>query len=221
MISENIRKLRKEVPDTVAIVCVTKGRTIDQIVEVIAAGIRDIGENKAQEALTKYRGIQHTAYGTQPIRWHMVGHLQTNKAKDAVRIFDLIHSVDSLHLAEEIDRQAAKINKVQDILIQVNTSGEESKFGLRPESLIEAFLIIKALKNVSIKGLMTIAPLVDNPEKARLYFRRLKELRDKIYELRVTSYESLALSMGMTDDYKTAIEEGANMIRLGRAIFEG
>jgi hypothetical protein len=150
----------------------------------------------------------------------MVGHLQSNKVKDAVKIFELIHSVDSEELALEIDKQAAKINKVQDILIQVNTSGEESKFGLKPDEAIEAILKIRTLKNVAVKGLMTIAPLVDNPEKVRLYFRRLKELRDKIYELRVTSYESLALSMGMSDDFEVAIEELADIIRIGRAIYE-
>jgi pyridoxal phosphate enzyme (YggS family) len=150
----------------------------------------------------------------------MVGHLQTNKVKDAVKIFDLIQSVDSLHLAEEIDKQAAKINKIQDILIEVKTSPEATKFGLQLEVVIEVIKGITKLKNLNIKGLMTIAPIVDNPEKARPYFRLLRELGDKINESRITNHESRILSMGMTDDFEVAIEEGANMVRLGRAIFD-
>ena len=223
MIRENIQKVRscvasacqkaKRNPDEITIVAVSKTRTLEEIKEAIGAGITDIGENKVQEALLKNKKLP-------AVRLHMVGHLQSNKVKDAVKIFDLIHSVDSEGLALEIDRQAEKINKVQDILIQVNTSQEESKFGLRPEGAIDLILSLKALKNISLKGLMTIAPLVDNPEKVRLYFRRLKELRDKIYELRVMTEGSLALSMGMSDDFSVAIEEGADIIRLGRAIYE-
>jgi pyridoxal phosphate enzyme (YggS family) len=223
MIKENILKVRvritracikaKRNPESVAIVAVSKGRVIEEILEVINAGITDIGENKVQEAILKLKKLP-------AVKLHMVGHLQSNKVKEAVKIFDLIHSVDSEELALEIDKQAARIGKVQNILIQVNTSGEESKFGLRPQDLTENFLIIKALKNVSIRGLMTIAPLVDDPEKVRLYFRRLKELREKIYELKVADPGSLALSMGMSDDFEVAIEEGADMVRIGRAIYE-
>jgi hypothetical protein len=230
MIKENIRKVKEHIalacvkakrdPNEITIVAVSKNRAPEEVKEAIEAGITDIGENKVQEALLKFRQLSTLTLQPSAVKLHMVGHLQTNKVKDAVKVFDLIHSVDSEGIALEIDKQAAKINKVQDILIQVNTSGEESKFGLHPGALIETFLIIKALKNVSIKGLMTIAPLVDNPEKVRLYFRRLKELRDKIYELRVTSYESLVLSMGMSDDFEVAIEEGADIIRIGRAIYE-
>jgi pyridoxal phosphate enzyme (YggS family) len=151
----------------------------------------------------------------------MVGHLQTNKVKDAVKIFGLIQSVDSLHLAREIDRQAAKINKIQDILIEVKTSPEATKFGLKPDEAVEVMKEIAELKNISIKGLMTIAPIVDNPGKTRPYFRLLRELRDKINELRTPNSELQTLSMGMTDDFEVAIEEGSNMVRVGRAIFEG
>jgi hypothetical protein len=229
MIKENIRKVKERIalacvkakrdPNEITIVAISKNRAPEEVKEAIEASITDIGENKVQEALLKFR--QLSAFRLQPsaVKLHMVGHLQTNKVKDAVKVFDLIHSVDSEGIALEIDKQAAKINKVQDILIQVNTSGEESKFGLYPETLIETFLIIKALKNVSIKGLMTIAPLVDNPEKVRLYFRRLRELRDKVYNLRLTTYD-LRLSMGMSDDFEVAIEEGADIIRIGRAIYE-
>ncbi len=227
MIKDSVLKVRQRIlrvcsrvnrgPDELTVVAVSKGRSVQQVLEVIAAGITDIGENKVQEAPLKYNELQATS---EELRWHMVGHLQTNKARDAVRIFDLIHSVDSLRLAQEIDKQATKINKVQDILIEVNTSQEASKFGLRPEETIKVIEDIAKLKNISIRGLMTIAPVVSEPEKARPYFRALRQLRDRIYELRATSYELRALSMGMTDDFEIAIEEGATMVRIGRAIFE-
>jgi pyridoxal phosphate enzyme (YggS family) len=237
MIRENILKIKARIasicarlnrdPDLITIVVVSKERTLEQIKEVITAGITDIGENRVQEALSKYyeitkqRNNETTSQRNNEttIKWHMVGHLQTNKVKEAVKIFDLIQSVDSLRLAAEIDRQAAKINKIQDILVEVNTSLEATKFGLKPEAVIEFIKEIAQSKNIKIKGLMTIAPIVDNPEKTRPYFKILKELRDNINELRTTNYELRTLSMGMTDDFEVAIEEGANMVRLGRAIF--
>ncbi len=221
MVKENILKIKERIGNAITIVAVSKGRTPEEIREVIVAGITDIGENRVQEAIVKYNNLQPTTYNLQPIKWHMVGHLQTNKVKEAVRIFDLIQSVDSLHLAQEINQQAAKIGKVQDVLIQVNTSGETTKFGLKPNETIEVIKETVKLKNINIQGLMTIAPLVDNPEKTRPYFRMLRELRDTINEVRCTKYDVQTLSMGMTDDFAVAIEEGSNMIRLGRAIFEG
>ena len=159
-------------------------------------------------------------YRPSTIRWHMVGHLQTNKVKDAVKIFDLIHSVDSAHLAAEIDKQALKINKIQDILIEIKTSPEVTKSGIKPDEAIEVIKEIDKFKNINIKGLMTIAPLADDPQKARPYFRMLRELMDKINALHVTPNRLHVLSMGMTDDFEIAIEEGSTMVRLGRAIFE-
>ena len=229
MIKDNIFKIRQRIAlacsqsgrsaGDISVVAVTKGRNIDQIKEVVAAGITDIGENRVQEALIKYN--QLTAYSLQltAIKWHMVGHLQTNKAKDAVGIFDLIQSVDSLRLAQEIDKQAAWINKIQDILIEIKTSPESTKSGLKPDEAVGVIKDMAKLKNINIQGLMTIAPLVDNPEKARPYFRILRELRDKINALAVTRNPLPVLSMGMTDDFEVAIEEGATMLRLGRAIF--
>lgn len=224
MIRENILRVRERIrstlskynraPDSVTIVAVSKGRAIEQINEVVESDITDIGENRVQEALAKYKQLT-------TIKWHMVGHLQTNKVKDALRIFDLIQSADSLHLAKEIDRQASKINKIQDILIEVNTSGEATKFGFRPKESIEAIREVIRFKNINIKGLMTIAPIVDNPENSRPYFRMLRELKDKINTLHITPYTLHILSMGMTEDFEVAIQEGSNMIRLGRAIFEG
>ena len=219
MIDENILKFRERIasacykvkrdPGEITVVAVSKNRAIEQINQAIEAGIADIGENRVQEAILKYNQLR--------AKWHLVGHLQTNKVKDAVRIFDLIQSVDSLRLAAEIDKQAAKINKIQDILIEIKTSPEATKFGLKPNAAIEVIKEIAQLKNINMKGLMTIAPLVDEPEKTRPYFRQLRELRDY---LRAMNYELGILSMGMTDDFEVAIEEGSNMVRIGRAIFE-
>jgi pyridoxal phosphate enzyme (YggS family) len=236
MIEDNILKIRQRTaqacaeagrdPGHITIIAVSKGRGVDEIRQVAAAGISDIGENKVQEALLKYNELAANQGTCEPanlrtIRWHMVGHLQTNKVKDALKLFSLIHSVDSLHLAREIDKQACRVNKIQDILIEVKTSEEATKFGFKPEETIGVIKELTQLKNINITGLMTIAPLVDNPQKARIYFRMLRELKDKINELRVTDYELRILSMGMSDDFEVAIEEGSNLVRLGRAIFAG
>ncbi len=231
MVKDNILKVKERIslscakggfdPHKITIVAVTKGRSVEQIREVIEAGATDIGENKVQEALLKYSEITAPGRGPLPVKWHMVGHLQTNKVKDAVKIFDLIQSVDSLHLAEEISKEARKINKIQDILIEIKTSPEETKSGLKFEGAGEEIMEIIKLDNISIKGLMTIAPLVDNPENARPYFRKLKELMEEINIFLTPAFQLQTLSMGMTDDFEVAIEEGSNMVRLGRAIFEG
>jgi len=236
MIKDNIAGIKERIskvcsrinkgPGEITVVAVSKGRTLEQIKKVIEAGITDIGENKVQEALLKHKELSAMAEPACPagrrqagvgfhlsaVSWHMVGHLQTNKVKDAVKIFDLIHSLDSLHLASEIDKQAARINKIQDVLVEVNTSDEATKFGIKPEGLPGLVKLVLRLKNIRLLGLMTIAPIADTQEKARPYFRMLSELRDKINELSV-------LSMGMSDDFEVAIEEGANMLRIGRAIF--
>lgn len=222
-IKERIRSAcerAKRDQNSVAIVAISKGRTSEQIIEALQAGITDIGENKVQEALLKYRQLPAMNNESSTIKWHMVGHLQKNKVKDAVKIFDLIQSVDSELLAEEIDRQAARINKIQDILLEIKTSPEDTKFGLKPDGAVEVLKRIAGLKNINIKGLMTMAPLVDNPEKAQPYFSMLRELRDKMVLLSTMNHELSTLSMGMTDDFETAIQEGSTMVRLGRAIFE-
>jgi len=195
-------------PAEITVIAVTKNRGIEEIKEALANGLADIGENRVQEALLKYNGLRDAS-----ARWHLIGHLQTNKAGDAVKMFTLIHSVDSLHLAEEINKQAAKINKIQDILIEVNISGEASKFGVGPAETAALIKNISGLKNINVKGLMTVAPIVEDPETARPYFRRLRELKDQL--------KLAVLSMGMTGDFEAAVEEGATMVRLGRAIFEG
>jgi len=219
MIKENIIRLRSLIPQYVTIVAVSKGRSVEEIKEAIEAGIADIGENKVQEALLKYNELITHNSELLTLKWHMVGHLQTNKVRDAVKIFDLIQSVDSIRLAREIDKEAAKINKVQDILIEVKTSEEATKFGMPAEQVAEAIKEIGKLKNINIQGLMTIAPLVSEAEESRPYFRQLKELRNKIISLGFRISDLEFVSMGMTDDYKVAIEEGSNMVRIGRAIF--
>ena len=207
-------RLQKD-PGAITLVAVSKERSVEEIREAVGAGITDIGENRVQEALLKYKKL----FPLPALRWHMVGHLQTNKVKQAVVIFYLIHSVDSVALAAEIDKEAARINRIQDILIQVNTSFEESKSGIRPDELIPMALEISRFKNVSLQGLMTIAPITDTPGKVRPYFKALRELRDKLNELRITSHGVRILSMGMSDDFEAAIEEGATLVRIGRGIF--
>jgi len=229
MIEQNYRNVMRGIAEAclragvsagqVKLVAVSKGRSVDEIAEALRAGVTDIGENRVQEAVLKYNSILNTQYPIRP-KWHMVGHLQTNKARDAVRIFDLIHSVDSLRLAEEIDRQAGRAGKVQDILIEVKTSPEESKYGIGPDDLPLLIEGIKALGNIRLQGLMTIAPAVDHPEKARPYFKMLKELFDFANTRLTIDHRLSTLSMGMTDDFEVAIEEGSNMVRLGRALFE-
>jgi pyridoxal phosphate enzyme (YggS family) len=213
-------KIKKDA-GRVTLVAVSKNRSVAQIKEALESGITDIGENRVQEAAVKYAALRATSYPGGNIRWHMVGHLQTNKVKEAVGIFDLIHSVDSLRLAEEIDKQAAGINKVQDILIEVKTSPEATKYGVIPQDTLALIKETAGFKNLKIKGLMTIAPLLDNTQKARPYFKTLKELFDYINGLSDIGHRLSILSMGMTDDFEVAIEEGANMLRIGRAIFEG
>lgn len=238
MIKDNILKVREHIslvcsrinrnPKEITVIAVSKDRTSEQIRQVIEAGIVDIGENRVQEAHDKFYALHlpagqpgNTQYAGRKIKWHLVGHLQTNKVKEAVKIFDLIHSVDSLRLAYEIDKHAAKINKVQDILLEVRTSPEATKFGFKPEETAAAINEIAKFKNINTKGLMTIAPMVDVPEKSRPYFRTLREFMETINVRRDAHNAIRILSMGMSDDFEIAIEEGANMVRLGRAIFGG
>ena len=216
MIKKNIEEARQRIaqvcakhkvdPAKLTLLCVTKGRSLGQIQEVVDLGIRHLGENRVQEANEKYKLLDN-------VHWQMVGHLQSNKVKSALEIFDLIHSVDSVNLAQEINRQALKMNKTQDILLEVKTSPELRKFGFKPERLEQACAEIIKLEHVRIKGLMTIAPLVDDANEARPYFAKLRQLRDKLDS-------SWLLSMGMSSDFEVAIEEGADIIRLGRIIFE-
>ncbi|MFA6320768.1 MAG: YggS family pyridoxal phosphate-dependent enzyme [Candidatus Omnitrophota bacterium] len=223
MIVDNIRSVTQRMAnaceksgraiDDVKLVCVTKMASVEAMEEALAAGASIIGENRVQDAAKKY-----TLIGNK-VQWHLIGHLQTNKAKDAVRIFSLIHSVDSVRLAKEINREASKVNKVQDILIQVNVSGEASKFGIEPGFLKDLLRDIISCPNINVKGLMTIAPEADNPETVRPYFKALRELKERINSSNLIAYKLQLLSMGMTGDFEVAIEEGSNIVRVGRAIF--
>lgn len=227
MIRENLSRVKERIysacanagrtPQGVTVVAISKGRALRQIEEVVAQGINNIGESRVREAFPKYNALRPP----QGVIWHMVGRLQTNKVKDAVEIFDLIHSLDSLRLAFEINRQAQRLGKVQDVLVEIKTSPEETKSGLSPDLAPDIIKQMSELKHINIKGLMTIAPMTDSPEEARTYFRRLRELRDRIASLSTVSCRLATLSMGMSDDFQIAIEEGATMVRLGRAIFEG
>lgn len=229
MIRDNILKIREEIAsicsrikrksDEITIMAVAKNRSAAQIKDAIDAGIYDIGENRVQEAVSKFNDLQ-SAIEDKQLRLHMVGHLQTNKVKQAVKMFACIQSVDTLSLALEINKQAAKINKLQGVMLEVKTSPEATKFGFNPQELLGAIGELARLENLKVSGLMTIAPLLDEPAQSRSYFRELRELKNEINRQSVLGYEISALSMGMTDDFTVAIEEGSTMVRLGRAIFE-
>ena len=222
-IKENLEKIGEKIrvksqlvgrdPQEITLVAVTKTVEADRIEEAIASGANIIGESRVQEAKEKYAKVDNR------VIWHLVGHLQRNKAKDAVKIFDLIHSVDSAKLAKEIDKQARKVGKIQKILIEVNVSGEESKYGLRPEEVITFLKEVSRLSNIKVEGLMTMAPLYENPEDCRPYFRKLRELTEEVRAENIKNVETVYLSMGMSNDFEVAIEEGSNMVRIGTAIF--
>ena len=215
-VKERIEKAAEKVgrdPSEIALVAVAKGVEVERITEAIDGGVSIIGENKIQEALPKVKAMGGS------VTWHMVGHLQRNKAKEAVRIFDLIHSLDSLRLAEEIHSRALTAGMIRDVLVQVNTSQEETKFGLEPGQILDFLKDISSFKGLSVRGLMTIGAFLPDPEEVRPCFRKLRELRDRIIEANIPNIEMEYLSMGMTSDFEVAIEEGANMVRIGTAIF--
>lgn len=201
--------------DDIILVCVTKTVGVPQIEEALAAGVADIGESRVQDAEIKFKAIGMRA------KWHLIGHLQTNKVKDAVRIFDLIHSVDSLKLAEEISKRAGVFDKTQEILVEVKTSEEATKYGAAPGEILDLVGKTAALPHIKIMGLMTMAPIVSDAEEARPYFKRLREISEAIAAKKIDNVNMRYLSMGMTQDFEVAIEEGANMVRVGHAIFEG
>lgn len=221
-ISKNLEEVRKKIEaaalksgrtgEEVTLIAVTKTHDADMINEAIDCGVTDIGENKVQEILEKYDKVK-------PVRWHLIGHLQTNKVKYIIDKVHMIHSVDSVHLMDEIERQAAKHEIVMNILIQINISGEESKFGIRPEEVEEMLEHAQELKHVKVCGLMTILPKVDNQISNRLHFVNIKRIYIDISQKKYDNINMKYLSMGMSGDYETAIEEGSNMVRVGRAIF--
>lgn len=222
MLKENIPKVLSEIKaaaqscgrdySAISLVCASKYADAALIKEAFNVGISVFGENKVQDASRKSRELKEL-----DISWHMFGHLQRNKVKVSVELFDLIQSVDSIRLVEEINQKAAAISKRQDILIEVNTTEEPQKYGVDSKEVEELVKACLNLKNISLKGLMTMGKFTSNPENNRIYFKRLKELFDHLNKkLNLNMY---ILSMGMTDDYKVAIEEGSTMLRIGRAIW--
>ena len=201
-------------PEGISLVTVSKTVSIENVHKAIDAGATILGENYVQEARDKI-----SALGNFPVNWHFIGHLQSNKAKYAVKLFDLIHSVDSLKLARELNKQARKNAKIQQILIQVNISQEETKSGISVDDTINLIGEISRLENLSIKGLMTMPPFFNQPERVRPFFAALRHLRDQIQKTPFPNVSMDELSMGMTGDFEVAIEEGATMVRVGTAIF--
>jgi len=199
--------------DEITLIAVSKTKPLSDIEELINYNVIEFGENKVQELVEKYENV------SKPVNWHLIGHLQTNKVKYIVDKACLIHSVDSYKLAMEIQKEALKKNVTVNILIQVNVANEETKFGLDSCQVIQLVEEISKLSNVKIKGLMTIAPFVENPEDNRTYFSQLKQLSLDIKSKNIDNVDMSILSMGMTNDYEVAIEEGATMIRVGTGIF--
>ena len=213
MIKENVQKLLNELPEGVDIVAACKTRTSQEILEAINAGIKIIGENYVQEGEVVFNSIINKA------KLHFIGHLQKNKVKKAVKIFDMIETLDSLELAEEINEACSKEDKIMPVLIEVNSGRERQKFGIFPEN-IEGFIKkLIDLKHIKIKGLMTMGPMFGDPENARRYFIETKNIFDKIKASNLSNIKMEYLSMGMSNSYKVAVEEGANMVRIGTKIF--
>lgn len=215
MIAESVASLKANISSNdVTIITVTKTQSPERIRQAVNAGLSVLGENRVQEAAEKVDALRDL-----PVEWHLIGHLQTNKVKQAVALFSLIQSVDSLKLALEINRQAAAANKIQDILLQINVAGETSKFGIAPAQAIAIATGIDALKNIRLRGLMTIAPFFEQAEQTRPIFRQTREIFEQL-KPRLTCPEHFCrLSMGMTHDYIVALAEGSNMIRIGSGIF--
>ena len=213
MIKDNIRHIQAELPEEVQLEGAVKTRTAEEVLEAIEAGLGIIGHNYVQEAERLFTLI------SSPVKWHMIGHLQSNKAKKAAAIFDMIETVDSLKLAKAIDKACKPLNKTMPVLLEINSGEEDQKAGVMPDNAPRLIEEISSLKNVKVMGLMTMGPFTDDPEESRPYFKKTKALFDKIRALNIENAEMSILSMGMSDSYKVAIEEGANMVRIGTKLF--
>ena len=212
-IKSNLEKILSEISEGVELVAAAKSRTAEEILQAIEAGVKIIGENYVQESLKKIEKIGHK------VRWHFIGHLQTNKVKYVIPVYDMIETVDSFKLAKEIDKHAKKNNKIMPVLIEINSGKEPQKFGIMPEDAENLIKEISTLSNIKVMGLMTMGPFTGDPEKARPYFIVTQKLFDKISDRDIPNVEMKYLSMGMSNSYKIAIEEGANMVRIGTKIF--
>lgn len=213
MIRERVQEILRELPEGVKLIGAAKTRTPEEILEAIEGGLEIVGENYVQEAERAIEVIGDKA------KWHMIGHLQTNKAKKAVRVFDMIETVDSMKLAEEIDRCCEKIGKIMPVLVEINIGDEERKSGVVPENSIQLISEMAGLAHISVSGLMTMGPASGRPEESRPYFQKTRELFERIKLLKIPHVEMVYLSMGMSDSYRVALEEGANLIRIGTRIF--
>jgi pyridoxal phosphate enzyme (YggS family) len=213
MIKENLKKILEELPEGVKLVGAAKTRTPDEVLEAIDAGLKIIGENYVQEAEKAFEAV-----GAK-VRWHLIGHLQSNKAKKAVNIFDMIETVDSMKLARAIDKACQNMGKVMQVLIEVNSGEEPQKAGVMPEDGISLVRDMSELKNIKIMGLMTMGPFAGDPEDARPYFHKTRKLFEEIKALNLPGVEMKYLSMGMSNSYRVALEEGANMVRIGTKLF--
>ena len=213
MIKENVKKLLSELPDGVELVGAAKTRSPEEILEAIEAGLEIFGQNYVQEAERGFEVIGGKA------KWHMIGHLQSNKAKKAVKIFDMIETVDSLKLAKAIDKACQNINKVMPILVEINSGEESQKTGVMPEEAVSMVKDMSELKYIKIMGLMTMGPFSGDPEDSRPYFQKTRKIFEEIKLMDFPGVEMRYLSMGMSNSYKVALEEGANLVRIGTKIF--
>jgi pyridoxal phosphate enzyme (YggS family) len=213
MIREHIDQILSELPENVQLVAAAKTRQPEEILEAVEAGVKIVGENYIQEAERAYVTIGDR------VKWHLIGHLQKNKVKKAVRMFDMIETVDSAELAREIDKRCAQIGKIMPVLIEINSGREEQKSGVLPENAGQLVTEISILPNIRVMGLMTMGPRFGNPEDSRPYFIETRKIFEELKSLNLPDVEMQYLSMGMTNSYQIAIEEGANMVRLGSRIF--
>ncbi len=213
MIKENVKRILNKLPEGVTLVGAAKTRTPEEMMEAVEAGLGIIGHNYVQEAERAFETIGNRA------RWHMIGHLQSNKAKKAVRIFDMIETVDSMKLARAIDKGCANIGKTMPILIEINSGREPQKAGVLPDDAVTLIREMAGLEHIKIKGLMTMGPFTGDPEDARPFFKTTKTLFDEVNQVNIEGVEMACLSMGMSNSYQVAIEEGATMVRIGTLLF--
>ncbi len=212
-INKNLKEIKKTIPDNVQLVVAAKSRTMEEIAEVLETGVPIIGQNYIQEA------IQTRSQFGSDLNMHFIGHLQKNKINKAIETCDMIQTVDSLRLARHIDKRCEPLKKIMPVLIEINSAEEPQKHGVLPDEVLVLIQQIALLKHIQIKGLMTMGPFRDNPEEIRPYFKVTKQLFDLFVSLKIPNVNMKILSMGMSDSYQIAIEEGANMIRIGSAIF--
>ncbi len=213
MIKDNLDRIWAELPEGVQLVGAAKTRTAEEVVEAIDAGLTIIGHNYVQEAERLFGFI------TKPVKWHMIGHLQSNKAKKAAAIFDMVETVDSLKLAKALSNASKTLNKIMPILLEINSGEEDQKAGVMPDDAQRLIKDIRDLPHVKVSGLMTMGPFTEDPEEVRPYFKKTRQVFDEIKALNLENVDMSVLSMGMSDSYRVAVEEGANMVRIGTRIF--